>query len=290
MPEITGAPALELKGLTHRYGKNVALDDISLTLPAGRVYGLLGRNGAGKTTMLNVLSATLFPQKGQALVFGKPVFERPEALKRLCVVREKTAYPKNLKVRDALFACEGLYPNWDGDYARQLLERFELSEKKRFRQLSRGMESSLGLVIGLAARADLTIFDEPSLGLDAVARERFYEALLHDVAAHPRTMVVSTHLIDEVANVIEHVVIVDKGRVLLSRGVDELRQGAVVVTGAPEAVRAATAGRELLHADELGGVMAAALYTREGDDFGDLRVDPLPLQKLFVYLTERGEA
>ena len=290
MPEIAGAPALELKGLTHRYGKNVALDDISLTLPAGRVYGLLGRNGAGKTTMLNVLSATLFPQKGQALVFGKSVFERPEALKRLCVVREKTAYPKNLKVRDALFACEGLYPNWDGDYARQLLERFELSEKKRFRQLSRGMESSLGLVIGLAARADLTIFDEPSLGLDAVARERFYEALLHDVAEHPRTVVVSTHLIDEVASVIEHVVIVDKGRLLLSRGIDELRRGAVVATGAPEAVRAVIAGRELLHADELGGVMAAALYTREGDDFGGLRVDPLPLQKLFVYLTERGEA
>ena len=114
MPEITGAPALELKGLTHRYGKNVALDDISLTLPAGRVYGLLGRNGAGKTTMLNVLSATLFPQKGQALVFGKPVFERPEALKRLCVVREKTAYPKNLKVRDALFACEGSIPTGTG--------------------------------------------------------------------------------------------------------------------------------------------------------------------------------
>ena len=199
MSERAGVPALELQDLTYRYGKNTALDDVNLRLPAGHIYGLLGRNGAGKTTLLNVLSATLFPQKGRALIFGHKAFEHTETLRRLCVVREKTAYPKNLRVGDALYACAGLYPNWDGEYALALLDRFELSPKKRFRQLSRGMESSLGLVIGLASRADLTIFDEPSLGLDAVARERFYETLLHDFADHPRTLIISTHLIDEVA-------------------------------------------------------------------------------------------
>lgn len=290
MSEFSGVPALELQGLTYRYGKNTALDDVNLRLPAGHIYGLLGRNGAGKTTLLNVLSATLFPQKGQALVFGHRVFERVETLKRLCVVREKTAYPKNLRVRDALYACAGLYPNWDEDYALQLLDRFELSPKKRYRQLSRGMESSLGLIIGLAARADLTIFDEPSLGLDAVARERFYEALLHDVDAHPRTVIVSTHLIDEVASVIDSVVIIDKGRVLLNKSLEELRRGAITLTGAPEDVTPALEGHEVLHQDVIGGVMVAAIYAKEGEDFGNLRVDPLQLQKLFVYLTERGVA
>ena len=290
MESNAGVFALELRDLTHRYGKNVALDDINLQLPAGHIYGLLGRNGAGKTTLLNVLSATLFPQKGQALIFGHTAFERVSTLKKLCVVREKTAYPKNLRVRDALYACSGLYPNWDDAYAQHLLERFELSPKKRFRQLSRGMESSLGLIIGLASRAELTIFDEPSLGLDAVARERFYEALLHDVAEHPRTVIISTHLIDEVASVIENVVIIDKGRVLLNRSAEELRRGAVSITGAPEDVRRAIEGRELLHEDTIGGVMVASIYANEDDDFGELRVDPLPLQKLFVYLTERGNA
>ena len=153
MTDLAAVPALELKELTYRYGKNTALDDVRLQLPAGHIYGLLGRNGAGKTTLLNVLSATLFPQKGEALIFGHKAFERVETLKRLCVVREKTAYPKNLRVQDALFACAGLYPNWDQNYAEELLDRFELPPKKRFRQLSRGMESALGLVIGLAAGA-----------------------------------------------------------------------------------------------------------------------------------------
>lgn len=287
--ERGAVPALELKGLTYRYGKNTALEDVDLCLQAGRIYGLLGRNGAGKTTLLNVLSATLFPRKGEALVFGQRVFEKPRALEKLCVVREKTAYPKSLKLRDALFACSGLYPNWDGEYARRLMERFELPENKRVRQLSRGMESALGLVIGLASRAELTVFDEPSLGLDAVARERFYDALRHDVAEHPRTVMISTHLIDEAAGIIDHVVIVDKGRVLLNRSLEELTRGAVCLTGAPEAVREAIQGREVLHEDAIGGVMVASIYAREGETFGDLRVDPLPLQKLFVYLTERGE-
>lgn len=290
MTEMTAVPALELRDLTYRYGKNTALDDVSLRLPAGHIYGLLGRNGAGKTTLLNVLSATLFPQRGQALIFGHRAFERVQTLKRLCVVREKTAYPRNLRVQDALFACAGLYPEWDQEYALQLLDRFELPARKRYRQLSRGMESALGLVIGLASRAELTIFDEPSLGLDAVARERFYEVLLHDFAEHPRTVIISTHLIDEVASVIDNVVIIDKGRVLLNKSIEALRRGAVSLTGAPEAVRAAIQGRELLHEDVIGGVMVASIYAQEGDDFGALRVDPLPLQKLFVYLTERGQA
>ena len=290
MANHTGAPALELKGLTHRYGKTVALNNVDLRLPAGHIYGLLGRNGAGKTTLLNVLSATLFPQAGEALIFGHKAFEHVRTLERLCVVREKTAYPKNLRVRDALYACSGLYPNWNADYAESLLEMFELSPTKRFRQLSRGMESSLGLVIGLASRADLTIFDEPSLGLDAVARERFYEALLHDFADHPRTLVISTHLIDEAASVIDHVVIIDKGRVLLESPLERLREGAITLTGAPEDVRQAIAGREVLHEDAIGGVMVAAIYADADEDFAPLRVDPLPLQKLFVYLTERGQA
>ena len=290
MSDISGAPALELRGLTHRYGKNTALDNVDLQMPAGHIYGLLGRNGAGKTTLLNVLSATLFPQKGEALIFGHKAFEHIETLKRLCVVREKTAYPRSLRVEDALYACSGLYPNWDDEFARTLLERFELSPRKRYRQLSRGMESSLGLIIGLASRADLTIFDEPSLGLDAVARERFYEVLLHDYADHPRTLIISTHLIDEVASVIDSVVIIDKGRVLLQKSIEELRRGAITLTGAPEEVRQAIQGREVLHEDVIGGVMVAAIYANEGDSFGDLRVDPLQLQKLFVYLTERGVA
>ena len=147
--------ALELKGLCHRYGKFQSLDNLNLSLEAGKIYGLLGRNGAGKTTLLNVISGLLFPSQGQALVFGRACYEHPSVQKRLCVVREKAAYPRDLRVREALKLGKMLYPNWDEDYAQSLLETFELNPRKKARQLSRGMVSSLGLVIGLFLVVDL---------------------------------------------------------------------------------------------------------------------------------------
>ena len=281
--------ALELKGLCHRYGKFQSLDNLNLSLEAGKIYGLLGRNGAGKTTLLNVISGLLFPSQGQALVFGRTCYEHPSAQKRLCVVREKAAYPRDLRVREALKLGKMLYPNWDEDYAQSLLETFELNPRKKARQLSRGMVSSLGLVIGLASRADLTIFDEPSLGLDAVARERFYDEVIHDFENHPRTVIISTHLIDEVSRLFEEVVMVDGGRILLKARTDELLSRAVTLTGAKDAVERAIAGHSVLHRDELGGMTIASIVRQPGDDYGDLQVDPVPLQKLFVYLTEGGK-
>ena len=281
--------ALELKGLCHRYGKFQSLDNLNLSLEAGKIYGLLGRNGAGKTTLLNVISGLLFPSQGQALVFGRACYEHPSVQKRLCVVREKAAYPRDLRVREALKLGKMLYPNWDEDYAQSLLETFELNPRKKARQLSRGMVSSLGLVIGLASRAELTIFDEPSLGLDAVARERFYDEVIHDFESHPRTAIISTHLIDEVSRLFEEVVMVDGGKILLKARTDELLSRAVTLTGAKDAVERAIAGHSVLHRDELGGMTIASIVRQPGDDYGDLQVDPVPLQKLFVYLTEGGK-
>ncbi len=176
-----------------------------------------------------------------------------------------------------------------GAYAQSLLETFELNPRKKARQLSRGMVSSLGLVIGLASRAELTIFDEPSLGLDAVARERFYDEVIHDFESHPRTVIISTHLIDEVSRLFEEVVMVDGGKILLKARTDELLSRAVTLTGAKDAVERAIAGHSVLHRDELGGMTIASIVRQPGDDYGDLQVDPVPLQKLFVYLTEGGK-
>lgn len=282
--------ALELKQLRHTYGKFVALNSIDLQLPAGKIYGLLGRNGAGKTTLLNILSAAIFPKSGQALVFGKSTHEHVEALKKLCFVREKGMYPNDLKVWQALRCCRELYPNWDEAYAAQLLELFGLNPRKKYKQLSRGMESSLGLIIGLASRAPLTIFDEPSLGLDAVAREAFYSQLIHDVEQHPRTVVISTHLIDEVSQLFEEVVIIDKGRVLLQQPLEELLNSAVTLVGPAEAVERAAQGARVLHRDTLGGMAIQVVWQPEKREFAGVQVEPVSLQKLFVYLTEGGEA
>ena len=328
-----GAYALELQGVNHHYGTRQILFDLNLKLPPNRIYGLLGRNGAGKTTLINLISAQIFQSfgkigvnsgrdPGQTLVFGEKTFENRHALKRICVVREKTNMPDSLRVYQAIKAAAMFYPNWDSEYAQHLLDRFALDRKKRYKSLSRGMESALGLVIGLASRAELTIFDEPSLGLDAAAREYFYDELIHDFEAHPRTVIISTHMIDEVSRLFEDVVIMDKGRIKLHMSLDELMSNAVTVAGARDEVERQTAGLKLLHEETLTGALEAqamgindaeptpispaefneraqnraqtgmllrSVWVPEGHKFEPgVELYPIPLQKLFVYLTEGG--
>ncbi len=286
--------AIKLTDLTHRYGReSLALDHLTLSLPSGKIYGLLGRNGAGKSTLINILIAGLRQTSGQALVFGEPTYERARPLSRLCVVREKGMFPPHLSVREALNTCADLYPHWDRAYAEQLRQMFNLNLKKRFKQLSRGMESSLGLIIGLASRAELTVFDEPSLGLDAVAREDFYSELARDVDSHPRTVVISTHLIDEVARVFEEVIIIDKGRLLAQSTVKDLTDSACIVSGGEDQVKALIKGQRLLHEERLSTMYAACVQLNPGAKIAPeqgITVEPMPLQRLFVYLTEGRDA
>ena len=181
--------------------------------------------------------------------------------------------------------ASGLYPNWDTQYAERLLALFELDKRKKYKQLSRGMESSLGLVIGLASRAELTIFDEPSLGLDAVVRERFYDAVIDDFAEHPRTIIISTHLIDEVSRLFEDLIIIDGGRLLLQADAVELKEKAYYISGKEQAVRAAAAGTVVMSEESFGGTLILAVYAKNGlQQTDDVEIQQIPLQKLFVLL------
>ena len=145
-------------------------------------------------------------------------------------VKESQVYP-DIKVKRVLEAASWFYPNWDAELAGTLMEDFALPANRPVKKLSRGMHSSVGIVIGLAARAEITLFDEPYLGLDAVARQIFYDRLLADYAEHPRTVLLSTHLIDEVANLLEHVIVIDRGRIVIDAPADDLRGRAVTVSG-----------------------------------------------------------
>ena len=273
---------IEIKNLTKNYGDFKALDNMNMTLEKNKIYGLLGRNGAGKTTMLNVLTSRIFATSGEALVFGEKVFENTEILKKVCFIEEKGFYDNAVRVSNVLKLCSGLYPNWDDDYAQELVTLFELNPKKKFKQLSRGMESALGLIIGLASRAELTVFDEPSLGLDAVIRERFYDAVIDDFSANPRTIVISTHLIDEVSKMFEDVVIVDGGRVLVNTNVAKLREKAFYVSGGEQTVRKACDGAIVMEEEQFGGTLILSVYTDKAIAADGVDIQPIPMQKLFV--------
>jgi ABC-2 type transport system ATP-binding protein len=279
-------PPIVATALGRRYRDQAALEDVSLTVEPGTVTGLLGRNGAGKTTLMRIITGLEFPTTGAIAVFGQAPAENDAVLRRMVFVREEQVYP-DLRVDQAIRVASWFYPNWNEDLARQLLADFDLPSQRRIRKLSRGMRSAVGIVIGLAARAELTLFDEPYAGLDAVARQLFYDRLLADFAEHPRTVVLSTHLIDEVANLLEHVVMLDHGRVVLDVPADDVRGTAMTVSGPAAAVDEFVAGQTVWHRQQLGGRAAVTVPL----DFAaqarararHLSVEPLSLQQLLVH-------
>ena len=281
-------PTISATNLSRRNRDQAALEDVSLTVEPGTVTGLLGRNGAGKTTLMRIVTGLEFPSSGAIRVFGEAPAENESVLRRMVFVREDQAYP-DLRVTHVIQVASWFYPNWNQDLARQLLADFGLPLQRRIRKLSRGMRSAVGIVIGLAARAELTLFDEPYAGLDAVARQLFYDRLLADFAEHPRTVVLSTHLIDEVADLLEHVVMLDRGRVVLDAPADDVRGTAMTVSGPVTAVEEFVAGRPVWHRQRLGaraavtvaGPLGAAAEARARALH--LSLEPLSLQQLLVH-------
>lgn len=167
-------PAISTTALSRRYRDQAALDDVSLVVEPGTVTGLLGRNGAGKTTLMRIVTGQEFPTRGAIRVFGQAPAENDAVLRRMVFVREEQAYP-DFRVGHAIRVASWFYPNWDQELARRLLADFDLPLGRRIKKLSRGMRSAVGITIGLAARAELTLFDEPYAGLDPVARQLFYD-------------------------------------------------------------------------------------------------------------------
>jgi ABC-2 type transport system ATP-binding protein len=281
--------AIVTTDLAKHYAEVKALDGVTLALEEHRIHGLLGRNGAGKTTLMKLLTGQVFATSGSMEVLGGDPVENVDVLSQTAFIQESQKYPDTFRPIDVLRIAAGAYPNWDQAYAEQLVERFQLPTKRLIKKLSRGQLSAIGIVLGLASRAPLTFFDEPYLGLDAVARRMFYDALLHDFTEHPRTIVLSTHHIDEVANLLEHVVILDQGTVLLDADTDELHDAALTVSGRADDVDAFLAGRDVLEHTRLGSLATATLSARDGDqraarDAG-LDISPVSLQALFVHLT-----
>ena len=277
-------------GMSKRYGPLAALDDVSLELAENTIHGLLGRNGAGKTTLMRILTGQAFATSGTVEVFGQHPYENAGVLSRVCFIKESQHYPEKFRVKHALRAAALLYPNWDDAYAASLLADFAVPAGARISKLSRGQLSAVGVIIGLASRAPLTLFDEPYLGLDAVARQLFYDRLLADYTEHPRTIVLSTHLIDEVSDLIEHVVLLDRGRVLINTDAESLRGEAVAVTGPADTVERFAAGYQELHRERIGGSLRVTLTGARDRYEPGLDFEPVSLQQLVVRTTQHHGA
>jgi ABC-2 type transport system ATP-binding protein len=279
-----------LDAVTLQFRGHTALSGISTAIEADTITGLLGRNGAGKTSLMQLLTGHRLPTSGRVQLFGRSPYEDDDVLRRICFIKESQRYPDQFRVRDAVAAAARLYPGWDHDLAASLLADFDLPAKRQIKKLSRGMVSAVGIVLGLASRAPVTLFDEPYLGLDAVARQLFYDRLLADYADHPRTIVLSTHLIEEISDLLEHVLLLDRGRVLLDADADSLRATALTVAGPARQVQTFGSVHEVLHCESMAGRARAVVRTgsaadrRVATDLG-LTVEPTSIQKLVVAMS-----
>jgi len=253
---------IETRGLTRSYRGQAALEDVTLDIEQGVITGLLGRNGAGKTTLMSLITAQDRPSSGIVRVNGTEPFEHAEAIEQMCFVRDNQRYPDDYKLKHAIRAAAIFYPNWSQPLADRLVELFRIPTKPIIKKFSRGQLSALGIVLGLASRSPITFFDEPYLGLDATARHIFYDELLADYAEHPRTIILSTHLIDEMDRLLERVIVLDRGRVLRHADVEELRGGAYQLAGRATAVDGFASGRTVLSRRAIGALATVVVEGR----------------------------
>lgn len=283
--------AIQINNITKRYKDIVALDHVSFSFEHGKIYGFLGRNGAGKSTLINIIANRIFASEGEILVDNLPVKENMTVHEKIFCMSEADLYSDSIKVKDLFKWINCFYDSFDLDKAYDIAKKFNLNMNKKFKQLSKGYQSIFKLTVTLALNVPYVIFDEPVLGLDANHRELFYELLLKDYENNERTIIIATHLIEEVSNIIEEVVLIDKGKILLQKSVEDLLNTGYSVSGTAKDVDTYCKDKEVIGFDELGGMKIAYILGEKTSitQGSTLQFSTINLQKLFIKLTEKGD-
>ncbi len=280
--------SIQIQHITKTFRETRALDDVTLTLDAGHIYGLLGNNGAGKTTLLNIMTNRIYPDRGTVTVDGKSVFGQDETLNSMFLMGKQNLFPNEIRVQRAFSITESFYPHFDRAYALALAQRFKLNLRQKVSSLSTGYASIFRLITALSVNAPYILFDEPVLGLDAGHRDLFYKILIEKCAEASCTVILSTHLIQEVADIVEHVVIIHNGRILRNQSCESLLADSHRVTGSAELVDAYAKDRRVLSSSTIGGLKTVSLQGQATPLPDGLEVDRMNLQEYFIELT-RGE-
>ncbi len=281
--------SLKCENIVKTYNKTDVLKNINLEIEHGKIYGLIGRNGAGKTTLLSVMTAQNPVTGGTVTYDGMPVWENQKALDHLCFSRELNAAttfgPNTMKIKEYLKTASIFYPKWDKQMAEQLIDLFHLDVKKRISKISKGMMSMVTVIVALASKADITIMDEPVAGLDVVAREQFYRLILEEYTNTGRTFIISTHIIEEAADVFEEVIILKEGMVVCKENTQDLLSRSFHVSGNAEYVDAACAGLTMHRVNKMGRSKGVTVILEKGQEIVngyDVTIQPVSLQELFL--------
>ncbi|GAB6091198.1 ATP-binding cassette domain-containing protein [Spirochaeta dissipatitropha] len=281
-----------VQDISLRYGKTEAIKGLSCTLSTGVTYGLIGRNGAGKTSLLSLLASYRKPDSGSIQIRGESLFENTDRMGDVHFVYSRDMSEEDDSVLRNLQHSARYRPDFDMEYALELMNRFRLDPDKAVNQLSVGMQAAVNVIEGLASRAPLTLFDEVHHGMDAPSRELFYEAVIESRAAGDRCFVLSTHLVSEMDYLFDHVLIMDKGSLLIDEPYDDVVARGITVTGEIAAVDRFCENHQVISRKTLGGTAAAMLYglltekEQEAAVTQGLELSPVSLQELFIHLSK----
>ena len=273
---------IELNQVTKRYGQASVLKNITLTIDEPGIYCLLGRNGAGKTTLLKSIAGYQNITSGSIKVDGKEI--TTSTLDTGVSYIENFSKHFNLPVRKLLKIASEVNPSYDYDFASEMMERFELDGKKKFNHLSLGMKTMISTIICLASSKEVILLDEPVLGFDAIMRVEFYDMLTESFKEHPRIIIVSTHIIEEIAKAIENLIIIDKGSIRFFDTLQSVGTKAFSVSGLKRDVETATRGLKVIGQDTVGGLVTCCIFDTPPQESASIEVRPLSLQDFFIQM------
>ncbi len=284
------AALIEARGLCKRYGETAALDNTSFSIEAGRIVGLIGPNGAGKTTALKAILG-LTPFKGNLSVLGRdPRRERHELMQDVCFIADVAVLPRWIKVQQVLDMADGVHPKFNKGKAKQFLSRTDIPMTAKVKTLSKGMVTQLHLALVMAIDARLLVLDEPTIGLDIIYRKEFYSSLLNDYFDEERTILVTTHQVEEIQNVLTDLLFINRGRIVLDCSMDEVAERYTEVLVGPEKIEQARALGPIYEQDTFG--RKALLFEAVGRDelkqLGEARRPSI--SDLFVAKVKGGRA
>ncbi|GAA0863186.1 ABC transporter ATP-binding protein [Paraclostridium tenue] len=285
---------IEIKNLDYKFKDKEVFKNLNIDFEENKIYGLLGKNGAGKTTLINIMTNQLMSRNGDIKVLGLDPRVNPEILEEVCVVREREFYYNEAKVKTIFSMYSSFYSNYDKELEKKLCEVFDINPKSRYKKLSRGMKTSISNIIGICSNAKITIFDEPTIGLDPINRKEFYEILLESYTNKNRTIIISTHLIDEIGELLEKVAIIKDGSILVNDYIENINKKSYYISGNKEDLKRLKILKEVKEVRSFGNIVTYSYY---GDiDENDMKIinecgieiDTMNLQDLFININKKG--
>lgn len=285
--------AVEIKNLNYEFKDKLVFNNLNIDFEENKIYGLLGKNGAGKTTLINIITNQLVSKSGDIKIFGLDPRKNPNVLENVCVVREKEFYNLDSKVKTIFSMYSSYYNNYDKNLETKLCEIFEIDRKAVYKKLSRGMKTSVSNIIGICSNAKITIFDEPTIGLDPSNRKAFYDILLESYINQNRTIIISTHLIDEVGDLLEKVAIIKDCEVLVNDYVENVNTKSYYISGKKEDLKNLEIINSMKRVNSFGNSETYFYYGKiNSSDMKfinecDIELDSMTLQDLFININKK---